>query len=140
MIRKPSMAGNGIPLRTLIVEDNVQFRRSFREILENQFPEMVIFEAGDGKEAFETIAASQPHLVFMDIRLPGENGLELTKKIKTQDPRIVVIVLTSYDLPEYREVAKEYGANHFLVKGLTTGDEIAAVVRSLFSGGQAPRC
>ncbi len=134
------MAGDGIPLRTLIVEDNVQFRQSFREILENQFPGMVIFEASDGKEAFETIAASQPQLVFMDIRLPGENGLELTKKIKTEDPRIVVIVLTSYDLPEYREVAKEFGANHFLVKGLTTGDEIASIVRSLFSGGQAPRC
>ena len=140
MIRKPSMAGNAIPLRTLIVEDNVQFRRSFREILENQFPEMVIFEASDGKEAFETIAASQPHLVFMDIRLPGENGLELTKKIKARAPGIVVIVLTSYDLPEYREVANEYGANHFLVKGLTTGSEIAAIVRSLFSGGQAARC
>ena len=119
-------------LNALIVEDNLRFRQSMKEILQTQFPKMVIMEAEDGREAFQQIGSSPPDLIFMDIRLPGENGLELTQKIKANFPQIVVIILTSYDLPEYREAATRHGANHFLVKGSSSGEEIAAVVRSFF--------
>ena len=66
----------------------------------------------------------------MDVRLPGENGLEITRRIKLQRPDIVVLILTSYDLPEYREVAMQYGANHFIVKGSSTFEEISSLIKS----------
>ena len=66
-----------------------------------------------------------------DIKLPGGNGLQLTQKIKAKYSEVVVIVLTSYDFPEYREAAFRYGANHFMVKVLSTNDEILALVESI---------
>jgi DNA-binding NarL/FixJ family response regulator len=117
--------------KTLIVEDNLSFRQTLLEILAFRFPFMSIEEAGDGDEALQKIDRSMPDLIFMDIKLPGENGLQLTQRIKTKYSEAVVIVLTSYDFPEYREAAYRYGANHFMVKGLSTNEEILALVESI---------
>ena len=119
------------PFKTLIVEDNVSFRQTLLEILAARFPFMSIEEAGDGDEALQKVDLFLPDLVFMDIKLPGENGLQLTQKIKAKHSEIVIIVLTSYDFPEYREAAFQYGANHFMVKGLSTNEEILALVESI---------
>ncbi|MFP4350204.1 MAG: response regulator transcription factor, partial [Desulfococcaceae bacterium] len=70
--------------RTLIVENSVTFRKTFSEALGKRFPKMVIEEAEDGAEAMRKVRSFQPQLVFMDIRLPGENGLRLTGKIKSR--------------------------------------------------------
>ena len=121
--------------KVLIVEDNYYYRQLLKETLQSGFPEMEILEAGDGEEAFKKITTFLPHLVFMDIRLPGESGLEITQKIRAQNPDISVIILTSYDLPEYRDAAKEYQADHFLSKGTTTKENILALVKSILSQG-----
>ncbi len=118
-------------LRTLIVEDNVSFRQSFKQMLQEEFPSMEICEASDGEEALRQLGAFHPGLVFMDIKLPGENGLSLTRKIKTQYSQTNVIILTSYDLPEYREAAKQGGASHFCSKGSTHSSEILTMVNSI---------
>jgi DNA-binding NarL/FixJ family response regulator len=120
-------------LKTLIVEDNATFRQSLKATLETEFPLMVIEEAEDGKEAMEKVTTFRPDLIFMDIKLPGETGLDLTKRIKTNDTSIVVIILTSYDLPEYREAAQQYGADYFVSKGSSTREEILELVRSISS-------
>jgi DNA-binding NarL/FixJ family response regulator len=120
-------------LKTLIVEDNATFRQSLKATLETEFPLMVIEEAEDGKEAMERVTTFRPDLIFMDIKLPGETGLDLTKRIKTNDTSIVVIILTSYDLPEYREAAQQYGADYFVSKGSSTREEILELVRSISS-------
>jgi DNA-binding NarL/FixJ family response regulator len=117
----------------LIVEDNPTFRLSLKELLLDEFPSLEIAEAADGKEAFQKIETLHPHLIFMDIRLPGENGLHLTRKIKALHPETIVIILTSYDLPEYREAAKRARANHYLTKG-SPPHELLEIVRSVISG------
>jgi len=117
--------------RTLLVEDNVSFRKILKDDLESEFPLMEISEAGDGTEAMEKIGPSPPNLIFMDIRLPGQNGLELTRMIKADHPDIIVIVLTSYDLPEYREAAVRYKADHFFSKSSIAAEEIAKLVKSI---------
>ena len=104
-----------------------------KDNLQSEFPSMDISEAGDGTEALEIIRSSPPNLVFMDIRLPGQNGLELTRMIKTDHPHITVIVLTSYDLPEYREAAARYKADYFFSKGSIASEEITRAVRSILS-------
>lgn len=120
-------------LKTLIVEDNATFRQSLKATLETEFPLMVIEEAEDAKEAMERVTTFRPDLIFMDIKLPGETGLDLTKRIKTNDTSIVIIILTSYDLPEYREAAQQYGADYFVSKGSSTREEILELVRSISS-------
>ena len=119
------------PFRTLLVEDNAAFRQTLFDILSAQFPAILIEEAADGKEAFQKIDSVLPNLIFMDIKLPGENGLQLTQRIKAKHPEVIIIMLTSYDLPEYREAAYQYGANYFIVKGSSTNEEILAMVRTI---------
>jgi len=102
--------------RILIVEDNAFFLQFLKETLHSRFPSMDILEAANGDEAMQKIKTLPPNAIFMDLRLPGENGLELTKKIKVQHPNIIVVILTNYDLPEYREAAYQCGADHFLPK------------------------
>jgi len=126
-----------IPMcRTLIVEDNATFRQMLKEILYARFPLMTIEEEPDGSELFRRIESFHPRIVFMDIRLPGENGLELAKKIKMNYPDITVVILTSYDLPEYRQAARQSKADHFVTKDSPTQDFLVLVESILL--GKSP--
>ena len=118
-------------VRILIVEDNASFRQSLKEILHLQFPSIFIEEAAEGNEASKKVDTFLPALIFMDINLPGENGLLLTRKIKKDHPEIIISILRSYDFPEYREAAFKCGANCFIAKG--SWKEIEALVKSISS-------
>ena len=120
--------------KILIVEDSAIFRKLLKETLHSRFPSMELFEAADGEEALQRIEASVPDLIFMDIKLPGESGLDLTKKIKNQYPNIIIIILTAYDIPEYREAAVQAKGNYFLSKGSATKENILELVDSILSG------
>ena len=127
------------PFRVMLVEDEEDFRRILAGFLLAKFPSMVLEEAADGKEATERIRDFIPDLVFMDIQLPGENGLEVTRRIKALFPDTKVVILTSYDFPEYREAARACGAYQFLSKGICTAEEIEDFVKGLYEKrGPAP--
>lgn len=115
----------------LIVEDSTIFRTLLKETLQSRFPSMEVFEAADGEEARRQVTAHLPDLIFMDIKLPGENGLDLTAKIKAEHPQVTVVILTSYDTPEYREAAAKARASHFLTKGSSSREGILALVESI---------
>jgi two-component system response regulator YesN len=119
--------------RILIVEDNPLFRQTVLEILAARFPSMILEEAADGSIALKKINEALPDLIFMDIKLPGENGLHLTEDIKKKHPGVVVVILTSYDWPEYREAAYKFGANHFIMKGSSTNKEILELIESILA-------
>ncbi|MCK8602815.1 response regulator transcription factor [Desulfoferrobacter suflitae] len=118
-------------LRTLIVEDNVLFRKALKETLLYRFPAMTIEEASDGEEAMRKMLTFDPEVVFVDICLPGMNGFETTRRIKGTAWSGTIIMLTSHELPEYRTAAYSCGADHFLTKNSTTGNEIASLIESL---------
>jgi len=117
--------------RILIVEKNASFRQSLKDILYLQFPLTMIEGAADGNEALEKVDTFLPNLIFMDIHLPGENSLLLTQKIKKDHPEIIIGILTSYDLREYRKFAFKCGANYLIAKN--SWEEIAALVKSISS-------
>ena len=117
--------------RTMLVEDRLTLREIVKYYLELQFPSMEITEASNGIEASQKIGSQPPHLIFMDISLPGENGLQLTERIKKDHPEIMVIILTGNDLPEYREAARRCRADDFLSKGATTMDTLSYLVKSI---------
>ena len=96
-------------------------------MLQIRFPTMKIEEEPDGSELFSKMDAFHPDIVFMDIRLPGENGLKLTKKIKMIYPDVTVVILTSYDLLEYRQAAFQNKADHFFLKDSPSSDFLALV-------------
>ena len=117
--------------RTMLVEDSPSFRQVVKDNLQDQFPSMEIIEAADGAEVFQKIDGRPPNLIFMDISLPGENGLELTRKIKADYPNVTVIILTSHDSPEYREAAIRYKADYFFSKGELLNDGVFTLVKSI---------
>jgi DNA-binding NarL/FixJ family response regulator len=100
----------------LIVDDNEFFRETLKTTLQSSFPTTAIDEAGGGGKVLQKVDTVRPDLIFMDIQLSGESGLELTKKIKASHPNITIFILTGYDIPEYREAALQYGADRFLDK------------------------
>ena len=103
-------------LRILLVEDNNLFRQTLRESLQVSFPEIAIDEAPNGVEALKRVKSFAPDLILMDIRLPGESGLGVTKKIKAIYPDIIIFILTNYDSEECREAASRYGADRYIPK------------------------
>jgi DNA-binding NarL/FixJ family response regulator len=122
-------AGNN-KFKTLIVEDNALFRQTFKEGLQTLFPSMMIQEAAEGVDALEKVDTFHPRLIFMDIHLPGENGLQLTRKIKANYPDVAVVILTSHDIPEYREAALQCGARCFFPKDSFNKVQIETLVNS----------
>ncbi len=117
--------------KTMLVEDSAMLRESLRDSLRLQLPSMEIVEAGNGQEAVEGIHSLSPDLIFMDIRLPGQSGPELTGKIKKLYPEIIIVILTNYDLPEYREAAARFKADHFLSKDSMTHQGVSVIVKSI---------
>jgi DNA-binding NarL/FixJ family response regulator len=104
--------------KILIVDDNALFRETLKESLNRQFASLLIFEAKNGKDALSAPPTLHPDLIVMDIHLPHGNGLELTRRIKSLFPEIVIFVLTGYDFPEYRDAALENKADHYAPKDL----------------------
>ncbi len=116
--------------RILTAEDNDIYRKLLKDSIHRAFPEITIDEAVDGDEALQRVNALLPDLIFMDIRLPDENGLEVTKKIKATHPNIRIVILTSYDTPEYRKATSQCGAEGFFDKGSFSSMEIEKLVKS----------
>jgi CheY-like chemotaxis protein len=119
--------------RTMVVEDSDSFRQVVKFYLKSEFPSMSIIEAADGVVALKEIDSGPPNLIFMDFILPGENGLELTQKIKASHPNIIIIIFTSYDLQEVQKAATQCKPDYFFNKGSIATGEIAALIRSILS-------
>jgi DNA-binding NarL/FixJ family response regulator len=115
--------------KLLIVEDNPVMRDTLYRILKRQFPMLNINKAGNGREAFIQIHHHLPDLILMDIQMPGENGLQLTRKLKDLYPQIIIIVVTNYDLPEYREAAMKSGADSFILKS-SLKKQLGSIIKS----------
>jgi DNA-binding NarL/FixJ family response regulator len=118
-------------LKTLIVEDNALFREVLKEKLRGFSPSMLIHEVTEGKEVLQEVDDLKPELVFMAIRLPGENGIELTQKIKAKYPGTKVIILTNYDSLEYRGAAIQAGGNCYIPKDSLGYIQIEKLVKTL---------
>lgn len=103
-------------LNALVVEDSQRFRQSLCGLLREAVPDACIAEAGDGSHLLATIEALHPQIVFMDIRLPGANGFQLTKRIKTAHAEVCVVMMTNHCQQEYRDAAYQAGADHFFCK------------------------
>ena len=125
-----------VTLDMLIVEDNVIFRQTFKGFLRDRHPATRIEEAGDAEEAMRKIDACIPDLIFMDIKLPGMNGLQLTSVIKARHPGIRIVVVTSLGEPELREAALARGADGFFTKDRLNDEEFRAMLESVSSNAE----
>ncbi|MBO3083741.1 response regulator [Cellulomonas fengjieae] len=119
--------------RVLLVDDQALIRMGFRLLLSSTDDLEVVGEAQDGQAAVEQVAALRPDVVLMDVRMPGVNGIDATRRIVETHPETRVLVLTTFDLDEYAFAALRAGASGFLLKDAAP-DELAAAVRTVASG------
>jgi DNA-binding NarL/FixJ family response regulator len=122
-------------IRVVLVDDQQLVRAGFRALLERADDIVVVGEAGDGATGVEVVVAKRPDVVLMDIRMPGLDGLEATRRI-VEDERLCdvkVVVLTTFDADDYVFEAIRLGASGFLLKD-TGPDELRGAVRVVAAG------
>jgi len=103
-------------IKTLIVDDNPGFRRRVRDYLAQTELCDVVGEANDGKEALAKTRDLKPALILMDVRMGVMDGLHATQQLKDEFPEMKIVILSKYDLYEYREAARIRGASGYVVK------------------------
>ena len=131
-------SGRMVPMiRVVLADDQALVRAGFRSLLDAQEDIEVVGEAGDGEDAARLAVELTPDLVMMDIRMPGVDGLEATRRIVADDRSsgVRVVILTTFGLDEYVFEAIRAGASGFLVKD-TEPDELVQAVR-VVAGGEA---
>jgi len=123
-------------LRVVVADDQALVRAGFRMILEANGIE-VVAEAADGAEAVEAARRLRPDVVLMDIRMPGMDGIEATRRLAAEDgaggPPVRVLVLTTFDLDDHVYDALQAGASGFLLKDVSR-EELVAAVRVVAAG------
>ena len=126
--------------RVLLVDDHALLRLGFRLLIESETDLEVVGEASDGQVAIAQTAALAPDVVVMDIRMPGMDGIEATRRIVAEHPATRVLVLTTFDVDEYAFAALRSGASGFLLKNALP-EELVAAIRTVAAGSSivAPR-
>ncbi|MFF3957819.1 response regulator [Streptomyces sp. NPDC001890] len=121
-------------MRVMIADDQAMVREAFSVLLNAQPDIEVITTAVDGLEAVAKAEELRPDVIVMDIRMPGMNGIEATRRITRQpDLPTRILVLTTFDLDEYVYEALRAGASGFLLKD-ASGAQLAEAVRTVASG------
>ncbi len=119
-------------IRVLLVDDHPVVRQGLRRMLELEEDMEVVAEASSGEEALEKMETSSPHIIVMDIRMPGTGGIEAIRQIKERHPEANVVVLTLYG-EQYLVQAIEAGAVGYLVKDVG-GEELIQAIRAVHQG------
>jgi DNA-binding NarL/FixJ family response regulator len=115
-------------IKTLVVQDQPLFGRLLKAQLHGWFPDMVFAEAADGSRALHQVDAFDPDMVLIDLQLHGAGGLNLSRQCLAKKPGLSVILLSSYDLPEYRKAARDIGAKHLVSKDAISEDDFHCMI------------
>ena len=119
--------------RVLLVDDEELLRVAFTMILRAEPDMEPVGEAADGDAAVSLTRQLRPDVVLMDVRMPGTDGIEATRRLVRESPRTRVLILTTFDLDEYAFDALQAGASGFLLKN-TRPEELLAAIRDVARG------
>jgi len=115
-------------INVLIADDHVFYREGVRAFLENSPNINVVAEAGNGDEAILKAAKIKPDVILMDLKMPGTNGIDATRRIHESDPGIGVLVITMFDDDDSVFAAMRAGARGYLLKDADKDEVIRAIV------------
>ena len=119
--------------RVLLVDDQSMIRAGIRMILESTDDLIVVAEAGDGEGAIIQARAANPDVILMDVQMPILDGIEATKRLRAEDIRAHIIVLTTFERDDYLFGALAAGASGFLLKN-SPPEELVRAVRTVAAG------
>jgi DNA-binding NarL/FixJ family response regulator len=117
----------------VIVDDHALWRQGIKDVMRNEPDFSVIGESADGNEALKMVASLDPDVVMMDVNMPGMNGMQVTRQLKTEKRKAVVVMLTAYDDSEQAVHALRAGAQAFCPKDIQP-QRLLEVVRHALRG------
>jgi DNA-binding NarL/FixJ family response regulator len=120
-------------VRVLIADDHPHFREGMRGRLDRVADVAVVGEAASGDEAVELAHKLEPHIILMDIKMPGLNGIEATREIQRANPQIGILVLTMFEDDHSVFAAMRAGAKGYLLKD-SGGEGVVHAIRAVASG------
>jgi DNA-binding NarL/FixJ family response regulator len=122
-----------MPIRVMLADDQALLRTGFRMVLAAQPDMEVVAEAGNGAEALERLRETEVDVVLMDVRMPGMDGVEATRRIRARADAPQVLILTTFDLDEYAFAGLRAGAGGFMLKDVPP-EQLLSAIRSVHSG------
>ena len=126
-----SMLGwKGKSMKVFLVDDSLVFRQRLKRLLADVPEVQVIGEMGDAQVAMEAILTRKPDVVLLDIHILNGNGIDVLQRLKKATPAPVVIILTNYPYPQYRQRCLAAGADFFFVKS-TEFDQVVPALKQL---------
>ncbi len=121
-------------IRVLVVDDHAILRDGIRSLLDRQEYMTVVGEAANGQEALAQIGDLMPDIVLMDVNMPGMNGLEATRHVKSLYPQVKILILTQHDSQEYISPLLQAGASGYVLKR-SGGREVVNAIRLVYEQG-----
>ncbi len=121
------------PIRIYLLDDHEVVRRGIRELLEEEGDLVVVGESGSAQDAARQIPALRPHVAILDGRLPDGSGVDVCREIRSRDPQIAALILTSYDDDEALFSAIMAGASGYVLKQVR-GHDLVDTVRRVAAG------
>jgi len=122
--------------KILILDPSPIFRNTLKEVIQTTQSHVAFAEAGSIERAEDILDQRSADVVFLDIALPGKNGLSFITTIKRKAPRACVVVLSSHDSAEYRDAAARNGADYFLSKERSGGLRLLDVIDEAIGDGK----
>lgn len=120
-------------IKVLLVDDHPIVRQGVQSVLANHPDIQVVGEADCAASLFANLETLQPNVILLDIRMPGQNGIEITQRLKREHPDIKVIILSTYDDDEYLLGALRAGAEGYMLKS-ASAQVLASAIRQVGHG------
>jgi len=122
-------------MRILIVDDHAIVRRGLRDLLSDEFHGAAFGEASDAQQALEQLRKKEWDVALLDIALPGKSGLDLLKELKTEWPKLPVLILSAHPEDQFAVRALKAGAGGYMTKE-SAPEELAKALRKIMAGGR----
>ncbi len=114
-------------IRVMVIDDHPIVRQGVRSLLSNYDDFEVVGEAGSGLIAMQKVSSLAPHVILLDIRMPGETGIDLLKELRQAAPEAKVLMLTSFDDSEYVTGSLRAGAHGYVLKSVSDETLVSAI-------------
>ncbi len=121
-------------IRVILADDHPLTRQGLKAYLEREENLELVGEAADGTEAWKLIEEQRPDVALLDIRMPGQDGISLARRIKESGQKVAAIMLTSYDSQQYVLASLKAGAKGFVLK-TTSPQALAKAIQTVAAGG-----
>lgn len=122
-------------IKILIADDHPIVRAGFKQVISDTPDMLVADEAGNGQEVLNLIGKKDYDLVLLDISMPGRSGLEILKDLKSEKPKLPVLILSIYPEEQYAVRALRAGASGYMTKA-SAANELIAAIRKISAGGK----